>query len=96
MDSAQREIFVTNALKMLKWRLDKMADDTSRDEYYTMRIKQAIAKLERRKIILTDEADDLMLVVDLAAWLHSNRDKKGEMDRWLWFSIRGRWINNDP
>lgn len=96
MDSAQREIFVANALKMLKWRLDKMADDTSRDEYYTMRIKQAIAEMERRKIILTDEADDLMLVVDLAAWMHSNRDKQGEMDRWLWFRIRGRWINNDP
>ena len=96
MDSTQLATFVASALKLLKERLDRMADDTSRDVYFSSRIKQSIAELERTGIVLTDTSDDLMLVVDLAAWNHANRDKMTGQPEWLRKKTVGRWLNNDP
>lgn len=95
MDNSKMADFVASALQLLKDRLDRMPEETDRDGYYTMRIRQSIAELERKKIALTDAVDDLMLVVDLAAWNHANRDKPGAQPEWLAKKIRGRWINND-
>jgi len=87
---------VASGLQLLKTRLDRMPEDTARDGYYEMRIKQSIAELERKGIKLTDAIDDLMLVVDLAAWNHANRDKAGAQPEWLRKKTCGRWLNNDP
>lgn len=84
--------FAANALALLKERLDRMADDTSRDVYFAKRIEQAAAELERTGIVLTDEIDDMMLVVDYAAWLHANRDKQEGMPDWLRMRRRERWL----
>lgn len=93
MDNCTMATFVASALKLLKERLDRMADDTSRDGYFESRVKQSIAELERTGIVLTDTIDDLMLVVDLAAWNHANRDKPGSMPEWLAKKRRERWLN---
>ena len=93
MDSTQQATFVASALKLLKERRDRMADDTSRDVYFSARIKQSIAELERTGIVLTDSIDDLMLVVDMAAWNIANRDKPGDMPGWLAKKRRERWLN---
>ena len=94
MDSTKKATFVASALRMLKERLDRLPDDTSRDDYFTARVEQSIGELERPGIVLTDTMDDLMLVVDHAAWNHSNRDKQADMPGWLRRKIVRRWINN--
>lgn len=96
MDETAKATFVASALAMLKERQDKLPDDTTRDAYYTNRIEQAMRLLERRGVKLTDGVDDLMLVVDYAAWMHANRDKTGGMPEWLRRRIAGRWLTNDP
>lgn len=93
MDNCVKATFVASALRLMKERLDRMTDDTARDGYFTARIEQAIAELERPGITLTDSVDDLMLVVDMAAWNHSNRDKQSAMPEWLAKKRRGRWMN---
>lgn len=96
MDSTQKATFVASALRMLKERLDRLPDDTSRDEYFTARIEQTIEELEKKGITLTDSVADLMLVVDGAAWNHANRDKMTGQPEWLRKKTVGRWLNNDP
>lgn len=84
--------FEANALALLKERLDRMADDTCRDVYFGKRIQQAVAELSGTGIIITEEIDDMMLVVDYAAWLHANRDKQEGMPDWLRMRRRERWL----
>lgn len=95
MDSSTKATFVASALQVLKNRLDRMPDDTRRDEYFTARIEQAIEELEQKGIRLNDSVSDLMLVVDGAAWNHANRDKMTGQPEWLRKKTVGRWINND-
>lgn len=96
MDSNQMAAFVASALQLLKTRLDRLPQDTERDGYFEMRVREAIAELERKGVTLTEQVDDLMLTVDLAAWNHANRDKTGAQPDWLRHKVRGRWFNNDP
>lgn len=93
MDESKMAAFVASAVAMLKNRLDRMAEDTTRDEYYTKRVEQAIARLERVGIVVQDTVEDMMLVVDYAAWLNANRDKPSGDPEWLRSSIRERWVN---
>lgn len=93
MDDCKMATFVASALSLLKERLDRMKDDTTRDGYFESRIKQSIAELEKTGIRLEDTIDDLMLVVDMAAWNHANRDKPGAMPEWLAKKRRERWLN---
>lgn len=95
MDSSIKASFIGKALRMLKERLDRLPEDTARDEYFSARIEQTIAELERKGIVLTDTVDDLMLVVDGAAWNHANRDKMTGQPEWLRKKTVGRWLNND-
>lgn len=96
METSEKATFVASALRLLKERLDRLAEDTSRDGYFETRIRQSIAELEAKGITLTTGIDDLMLVVDLAAWNHANRDKQGGQPEWLRRKIAGRWLHNDP
>jgi hypothetical protein len=80
------------ALGLIKSRLNRMAADTSLDEYFRRRIDAACAELEGTGISLTDSADDLMLVVDYTVWQYQNRDSTGAMPDWLQLRRRERWL----
>ncbi len=80
------------ALGLIKSRLNRMAADTSLDEYFRRRIDAACAELEGTGISLTDSADDLMLAVDYTVWQYQNRDSAGSMPDWLRLRRRERWL----
>ena len=80
------------ALCLVKSRLNRMAADTSLDDYFRQRIAAAVAELEGTGISLTDSADDLMLVVDYTVWQYQNRDSAGTMPEWLRLRRRERWL----
>lgn len=82
----------TTALSMVKARLNRLASDTTLDDYLNTRITAAINELEATGIILTASTDDLMLVVDYTVWEYQNRDKPGAMPDWLKLRRRERWI----
>lgn len=94
MDNTIKATFVASALQLLKVRLDRLPEDNSRDDYFTARIEQTVGELERQGIVLTDSMDDLMLVVDSAAWNHANRDKQAGTPEWLRRKVIARWLNN--
>jgi hypothetical protein len=79
-------------LGLIKSRLNRMAADTSLDEYFRRRIDAACAELEGTGISLTDSADDLMLAVDYTVWQYQNRDSAGSMPDWLRLRRRERWL----
>lgn len=80
------------ALTLVKARLNRVAADTSLDAYFTQRINAARAELEGTGISLTDDADDLMLLVDYTVWQYQNRDSSGAMPEWLRLRRRERWL----
>lgn len=84
---------VTQALGLMKARLNRVQGDTSLDDLLTARINAAIGELEKTGIELTDDADDLMLVVDYATWQYQSRDKAGGMPDWLRLRRRERWLH---
>lgn len=81
------------ALGLFKIRLDRLASDTSRDDYFQARIEAAAEEIEQTGIVLTDSTADLMLVVDCAVWQYQNRDQPGAMPDWLRLRRRERWLN---
>jgi hypothetical protein len=80
------------ALSLVKQRLNRLAADTSLDDYFTQRIAAAEAELAGVGISLTDSADDLMLLVDYTVWQYQNRDSAGSMPDWLRLRRRERWL----
>ena len=80
------------ALGLVKSRLNRMAADTSLDDYFRQRIAAAVAELEGTGISLTGSPDDLMLVVDYTVWQYQNRDSAGSMPEWLRLRRRERWL----
>ena len=80
------------ALSLVKQRLNRLAADTSLDDYFTQRIAAAEAELAGTGISLTDSADDLMLLVDYTVWQYQNRDSAGRMPDWLRLRRRERWL----
>ena len=90
------ETFLSQALALLKARLNRVAADKSLDDYFAARLQAACSELKDKGINLdeTDQAD-LMLLVDFAAWNYSSRDKADGYPMWLRIRIRERWIR-DP
>ena len=80
------------ALALVKARLNRLAGDTTLDEYLTARIQGAIGEIEATGIVLTASAEDLMLVVDYAVYQYQNRDRPGGMPDWLRLRRRERWV----
>lgn len=80
------------ALLLVKTRLNRLATDTTLDEYFQARINAAIGELEATGITLTDSTADLLLVVDYAVWQYQNRDTPGSMPEWLRLRRRERWV----
>lgn len=83
------------ALGLVKSRLNRMAADTSLDDYFRQRIASAVAELEGTGISLTGSPDDLMLVVDYTVWQYQNRDSAGSMPEWLRLRRRERWLRQE-
>ena len=83
------------ALGLVKSRLNRMAADTSLDDYFRQRIAAAVAELEGTGISLTGSPDDLMLVVDYTVWQYQNRDSAGSMPDWLRLRRRERWLRQE-
>ena len=85
----------TTALALVKARLNRLANDTTLDDYLKARINAAIDALQATGIILTDSAEDMMLVVDYAVWEYQSRDKPGGMPDWLRLRRRERWLQQE-
>jgi len=83
----------TQALPLVKSRLNRVASDTSLDDYLTPLIASAELELTRNAIKLQDDVDDLMLLVDYATWRYQNRDQKGSMPEWLRLRRRERAVS---
>jgi hypothetical protein len=83
----------TQVLPHVKARLNRLAGDTTLDNYLTSRIQAAEAELKRTGIVLDDsQADDLMLCADYVVWQYQNRDTGGAMPDWLRLRRRERWL----
>ena len=82
----------TQALSLVKTRLNRLPSDTTLDEYLTARIMAAEQAIEATGIVLTTSVADLMLVVDYTVWEYQNRDKPGSMPDWLRLRRRERWV----
>ena len=85
-------INTSQALALVKTRLNRLQSDTTLDAYLTARIDGAAAELEAIGIHLADTADDLMLLTDYTVWQYQNRDAPGSMPDWLRLRRRERWI----
>lgn len=82
-------------LELVKVRLNKLGKPLPIDRTLQMRIAEAAQELEDGGIHLREDARDTMLIVDLAVWNYQNRDKPGDMPRWLTRKINRRWIKDD-
>lgn len=81
----------TTVLEILKTRLNHCG--SALDEYLTARAVAAAREIEATGITLRDDdVRDVMLVVDLAAYEYSNRDKTGAWPEWLRLARRERWL----
>lgn len=83
------------ALQLVKARLNRVAADTTLDDYFTARIMAAAGYLEGIGIHLEDNEHDLLLLVDYAVWEYQNRDKPGGTPDWLRLKIRERWLRQN-
>ena len=90
-------------LSLVKARLNRLASDTSLDDYLAARIKGALREfVSVRGIHLQNDADDMMLLVDYVTWQYQNREAglsavtrpgtSGEPD-WLRIRLRNRWAS---
>lgn len=82
----------TQALSLVKARLNRLQSDTTLDAYFEARINAAIQELEGTGIHLKDTAEDLLMVVDYTVWAYQNRDSAAGMPDWLRLRRRERWV----
>ena len=79
-------------LALVKYRLNRLQDDTTLDAYLQARINAARNELEATGIHLTESQEDMLLVVDMTVWQYQNRDKDSGMPDWLRLRRRERWL----
>ena len=80
------------ALGLVKARLNRLASDTSLDEYLGQRIQAAVGELERTGIRLENTPDDTVLLTDYVVWQYQSRDQNTGMPEWLRLRRRERWV----
>lgn len=90
----------TTVLGIVKARLNRLASDTSLDDYLKKRIEAADAELARNGIkLVAGNVDDEVLLADYVVWRYQNRDQNTGMPEWLRLARRERWLkergNND-
>ena len=91
----------TTVLEIVKARLNRLAFDTSIDDYLEKRIEAADAELARIGIkLIAGNVDDEVLLADYVVWRYQNRDKNTGMPEWLRLARRERWLkergSSDP
>ena len=87
---------VTVALQMVKARLNRLPEDTSLDEYLTMRLEAMVEDYKKLGIRMDPTSTyDTMLLVDDTVWQYQNRDKATGMPDWLRLRRRERWLHQD-
>lgn len=80
-------------LGIVKARLNRLASDTSLDQYLTQRIEATDRELARTGITLeSDDVEDQVFLADMVVWQHQNRDKQSGMPEWLRMRRRERWL----
>jgi len=80
-------------LDIVKARLNRLASDTSLDDYLKKRIEAADAELAGNGIkLVAGNMDDEVLLADYVVWRHHNRDKNTGMPEWLRLARRERWL----
>lgn len=77
-------------LTILKYNLDIIPSDTSRDEYLLQLINAATALIEREGATLTDTIEDGQLIVMYAAYLYRKRATDEPMPRMLRWALNNR------
>ena len=83
----------STVLGLVKSRLNRLLSDASIDEYLRERIAAADKELAGNGIkLVEDDMDDQVLLADVVAWKHNNRDKPGGMPEWLRLQRRERWL----
>lgn len=79
------------ALKLFK--LDLGITHEKRDEYFRTLLEAAQGELLRKGVILDlDQADDVMLLSDYAAWLYRKRQEDVPMANNLYWRIMNRKV----
>lgn len=82
----------TTVLGIVKARLNRLASDTSLDDYLSQRIEAVKSELEGIGINIKDTTDDAVFLADYVVWQHNNRDNPGSMPEWLRLKRRERWL----
>lgn len=88
-------IDTSQALALVKARLNRLSTDTTLDDYFNARINAVCEELAGTGITLGDGAEDLMLVVDMTCWQYQNRDNPSAMPEWLRLRRRERWLREE-
>lgn len=78
--------------KLTKTRLGRLAPDADLDALVNLYVDSAVAQLELEGINLTDDANDLTIVIDLAVHKYNRRDKDAPMPEALRWEIQDRWL----
>jgi len=83
----------TAVLGIVKARLNRLASDTSLDEYLIQRISAVDLELKSNGINLAeDNARDAVFLADVVVWQYGNRDNSNAMPEWLRLARRERWL----
>lgn len=88
-------IDMSQALALVKARLNRLSTDTTLDDYFSARINSVCEELAGTGITLGDGTEDLLLVVDMTVWQYQNRDSQGAMPEWLRLRRRERWLREE-
>lgn len=78
--------------KLTKTRLGRLAPDADLDALVSLYVDSAVSQMESEGIILTDDANDLTIVIDLAVHKYNRRDKDAHMPEALRWEIQDRWL----
>ncbi len=87
-------VTVDLAYDLLLARRDRagLALPPAQEAYYKSALSGAQEELANAGIHLTNSTADTLLLVDVAAWNLSNRDKAEGMPQWLRLKRRERWL----
>ena len=83
----------STVLGIVKARLNRLASDTSLDDYLNARIAAADEELKGNGInLVVDDVRDTVLLADMVVWQYSNRDNPNGIPEWLRLQRRERWL----
>lgn len=78
--------------RLTKTRIGRLAPDEDLDRLICLYVDSAADQLEDEGVSLTDDANDLTIVIDLAVHKYNRRDKDAPMPEALKWEIQDRWL----